>query len=184
MDRDEAIGLISPILQDFEVDGELQRLVLFHALTGSLEADAADYREAALSHWVQQARKDPYVYEVLVEVALAAISRGHPLTDPVLAFVCDVMRGKLPRPRQRGDKHEADNALRNHRICAAIWALKSAEWRPVERNAATSHRNSACDLVAEVLWPGQDKFSAVQTVWSKRKKGVAVLYATPPHWYE
>jgi hypothetical protein len=184
MDREEAIDLIRPILQDYRMDDELQRLVLFHALAGSLEADAADYRKAALSHWVQEARKDPYVYEVLVEVVLAAISRGHPLTAPVLTFVCDVMRGKLMRPTQTGDKHKSDNALRDHRICVAIWALERAEWQPIERNAASEHTNSACDLVGEVLWPGQKKFSAVQTVWSKRKKRDVVLYATPSHWYE
>lgn len=184
MDREEAIDLIRPILQDYRMDDELQRLVLFHALAGSLEADAADYRKAALSHWVQRARKDHYVYEVLIEVALAAISRGHPLTGPVFTFVCDVMRGKQKRPRQRGDKHKADNALRDHRICVAIWALERAGRQP-SRNVASPHKNSACDLVAEVLWPGQKgKFSAVETVWGKRKKGDAVLYATPSHWYE
>jgi hypothetical protein len=184
MDRKKAIDLIRPILKDYGMDDELQRLILYHNLAGYLEADAADYKKSALLHWVQRARKDPYVYEVLIEVTLTAISHNRPLKGPVLTFVRDVMRGKQQRPRQRGDRHKSDNALRDHRICAAIWTLKSAGWRPVSRSATSSHRNSACDVVAEVLWPGQDKFSAVQSVWRNRKKGDAVLYATPPNWYE
>jgi len=159
--------LVKPILEPHEIeDMALQRIILSLSIFGPEAADRL----------MQRARTDKFQYEVAVDWIERQLQQGNPLPPGAIALVSDVMSRRLKPPEQRG-QHTAVNIGRNVRICAAIKTLIDAGLSPTRNDA--SGPVSACDVVAEVLSPGQSKYQSVKSVWLK-KGGHSITPAFKP----
>lgn len=153
---EQAIELVKPILQLYEIeDLALQHSILALSITDNVAADRL----------MQRARTDAFQYKVAVGWIEYQLQHGNPLPPGAIALVSDVMNERLPPPKQKG-QHKAVNIGRNVRICAAVQTLIDAGLKPTRNDE--SGEVSACDVVADVLWPGLDKYQVVKTVWADR----------------
>lgn len=152
---EQAIELVKPILEPYKTeDMALQHTILALSITGPVAADRL----------MQRARKDAFQYQVAAAWIEYQLQHGNPLPPGAVTLVSDVLNGLKP-PKQKG-RHTAENIGRNVRICAAVQSLIDAGLNPTRNDAGGAV--SACDVVADVLWPGLDRYQAVKTVWANR----------------
>jgi len=152
---EQAIELVTPILEPFEiVDMALQHSILALSIINSAAADRL----------MRRARTDAFQYGVAVAWIVYQLQHGNALPPGAVALVSDVLTGLKP-PKQKG-QHKAKNIGRNVRICAAVQSLIDAGLNPTRNDEGGAV--SACDVVANVLWPGLHKYQVVKTVWADR----------------
>lgn len=153
---EQAIELVKPILESYEIkDMALQHSILALSITDSVAADRL----------MQRARTDAFQYRVAASWIEYQLQHGNPLPPGAVSLVSDVLTRQLDPPKQKG-QHKAVNIGRNVRICAAVQSLIDAGLNPTRNDEGGAV--SACDVVADVLWPGQAKYQAVKTVWANR----------------
>ena len=156
---EQAIELVKPILEPFEIeDMALQHTILALSITGPVAADRL----------MQRARTDAFQYRVAAAWIEYQLQHGNRLPPGAVALVSDVLNGLKPT-KQKG-RHTAKNIGRNVRICAAVQTLIDKGLKATRNDEVKGDVEaiSACDVVADVHWPGLKKYQAVKTVWANR----------------
>lgn len=133
----------------------LQHSILALSITGPVAADRL----------MQRARTNAFQYRVAAAWIEYQLQCGNPLPPGAVTLVSDVLTGQLKPPKQKG-QHKAVNIGRNVRICAAVQSLIDAGLKPTRNDEGGAV--SACDVVADVLWPELNKYQVVKTVWADR----------------
>jgi hypothetical protein len=157
---EQAIELVKPILERFKIeDVALQHSILSLSITDHVAADQL----------MQRARTDAFQYRVAAAWIEYQLQHGNPLPPGAVALVSDVLTEQLKPPKQKG-QHKVENIGRNVRICAAVQTLIDEGLKATRNDEVNGEVEaiSACDVVADVLWPGLNKYQIVKTVWANR----------------
>lgn len=125
----------------------------------------------ALHDHIPRAERSRYVYEALCSLGAGMVSDGQRMPFELRDFICKVLRNEIKRPRKTG---RPKNLSQRDRFYYFVIDQISMDFGvSPTRNRASSHRDSACDIVAEAM-PREgnrpDTYDSLVRIWAKGRK--------------
>ncbi len=168
MERDEGIDLAVRILKASVTPDETSAASILDE--GGLNANMLQVAGVGRivdepDQIIKDARRDPDAFDVLRFGAAQQISTGQTLPVQISLWIADFLLGKIERPAATAGRHKSVGL--HHQAFSLVEMLVQCGFTAT-RNDASSHRNSACDLVAEAMAQHDRKpnsYSGVRSIY-------------------
>lgn len=112
------------------------------------------------NYFIPKAKYNPDYWEALEQIEVSYHRKGQPLPQGLAEWRVDVIEKKLKKPRRKRGRPRK-NSSRDMQIVHCISVLEFLGMKPM-RNDATERKESACDVVAEVL---EKSYRTIKRIW-------------------
>lgn len=131
--------------------------------------------EVCLTECLVETESDPAAFDAACEIAGSMLFHGDTLPMPLARFAAEVLGGTRRRPSGRAGPNPETGQIRKTIIVDAIRLARSTGLKAT-RNEASSHEDSACDVVSEALAQLEMddlSYERVRLIWFNRDRRVS-----------